>query len=94
MIINEEGGNDESWILTGGVIQGPPQAQQMVAPTIPRANVRQGLVTAQNQGPQPQQQPAAHQHQHIRNGIMPHLWGINLSHIYAREVRLYFEFNS
>ena len=23
----------------------------------------------------------------IRNGIMPHLWGINLSHIYAREVR-------
>jgi hypothetical protein len=24
---------------------------------------------------------------HIRNGIMPHLWGINLSHIYAREVR-------
>ncbi len=31
---------------------------------------------------------------HIRNGIMPHLWGINLSHIYAREVRWYFEFNS
>jgi hypothetical protein len=24
---------------------------------------------------------------YIRNGIMPHLWGINLSHIYAREVR-------
>ncbi len=24
---------------------------------------------------------------HIRNGIMPHLWGKNLSHIYAREVR-------
>jgi hypothetical protein len=23
----------------------------------------------------------------VRNGIMPHLWGINLSHIYAREVR-------
>jgi hypothetical protein len=23
----------------------------------------------------------------IRNGLMPHLWGINLSHIYAREVR-------
>jgi hypothetical protein len=23
----------------------------------------------------------------IRNGIMPHLWGIYLSHIYAREVR-------
>ncbi len=23
----------------------------------------------------------------IRNGIMPHLWGINSSHIYAREVR-------
>jgi hypothetical protein len=23
----------------------------------------------------------------IRNGIMPHLWGINLSHIYACEVR-------
>ncbi len=23
----------------------------------------------------------------IRNGIMPHLWDINLSHIYAREVR-------
>jgi hypothetical protein len=23
----------------------------------------------------------------IRNGIMPHLWGINLLHIYAREVR-------
>ncbi len=23
----------------------------------------------------------------IRNGILPHLWGINLSHIYAREVR-------
>ncbi len=23
----------------------------------------------------------------IRNGIMPHLWGINLSHIYAHEVR-------
>ncbi len=31
---------------------------------------------------------------HIRNSIIPHLWGINLSHIYAREVRLYFEFNS
>ena len=30
----------------------------------------------------------------IRNGIMAHLWGINLSHIYAREVRWYFEFNS
>ncbi len=30
----------------------------------------------------------------VRNGIMPHLWGINLSHIYAREVRWYFEFNS
>jgi hypothetical protein len=26
-------------------------------------------------------------HRTIRNGIMPHLWGINLSHIYAREVR-------
>ncbi len=23
----------------------------------------------------------------VRNGLMPHLWGINLSHIYAREVR-------
>ncbi len=23
----------------------------------------------------------------VRNGIMPHLWGINLLHIYAREVR-------
>jgi hypothetical protein len=31
---------------------------------------------------------------YIRNGIMPHLWDINLSHIYAREVRWYFEFNS
>jgi hypothetical protein len=63
MITNEEGGNNESWILTGGVVQGPPQAQQMVAPTIARANVHQGLATAQNQGPQPQQQPAAHQQQ-------------------------------
>ena len=63
MITNEEGGNDESWILTGGVVQGPPQAQQMMAPTIARANVLQGLATAQNQGPQPQQQPAAHQQQ-------------------------------
>jgi hypothetical protein len=50
MITNEEGGDDESWILTGGVVQGPPQAQQMVAPTIARANVRQGLATAQNVG--------------------------------------------
>ncbi len=31
---------------------------------------------------------------YIRNGLMPHLWGINLSHIYAREVRWNFEFNS
>ncbi len=30
----------------------------------------------------------------IRNGLMPHLWGINLSHIYAREVRWNFEFNN
>jgi hypothetical protein len=33
-------------------------------------------------------------HPPIRNGLMPHLWGINLSHIYAREVRWNFEFNS
>ncbi len=30
----------------------------------------------------------------IRNGLMPHLWGINLLHIYACEVRWNFEFNS
>jgi hypothetical protein len=28
-----------------------------------------------------------HTRDNIRNGIMPHLWGINLLHIYAREVR-------
>ncbi len=32
------------------------------------------------------QWPSPVQGPDIRNGIMPHLWGINLSHIYAREV--------
>ncbi len=63
VITNEEGGDDEAWILTGGVAPVPPQAQQMTVPPLACANVFQELATTQNQGPHQQQQQAVQQQQ-------------------------------